>query len=124
METPSLTKCLCAFDAAAELLPSDSVDPDGPYVALDQVHLARWRGNALAQFADPNAVEVLSDALDQLDPTFTRAETGLRIDLATALAALDEHEEARAQARRAEQLATRIGSIRQQRRMKRIMAAT
>jgi hypothetical protein len=116
------TKSLRAFDTAAELLPPDSVDPDGPYVALDQAHLARWRGNALAKFADPNAVNVLSSALDRLDPTFTRAETGLHVDLTTALAAFDEREEARAQARRAEQLATRIGSLRQQRRTRRLTA--
>jgi tetratricopeptide (TPR) repeat protein len=114
---------LRAFDKAAELLPSDSTDPEGPYVALDQVHLARWRGNALAQFADPDAVGVVSGALDRLDPTFIRAETGLRVDLATALAALDEQAEARAQAKRAEQLAERIGSARQRRRM-RLLAAT
>jgi tetratricopeptide (TPR) repeat protein len=112
------SESLRAFDKAAELLPSDSIDPEGPYVALDQVHLARWRGNALAQFADPDAVGVLSGALDRLDPTFIRAETGLRVDLATALAALDERTEARAQAHRAEQLAERIGSARQRRRMR------
>ena len=81
---------LRAFDSAASLLPSDALDLDGPYVALDPVHLARWRGYALARFADPDAVDVLATALEDLDPTFTRAETALRVDLATAFAALGE----------------------------------
>jgi hypothetical protein len=104
-------------------LPADPIDPDGPYIALDSVHLARWRGNALAQFADPAAVDILSSALDGLDPTFTRAETALRVDLATALTALDEREAARNQAQRAGQLAMRIGSVRQQRRMRALVSA-
>jgi|SRR5882757_8398192 len=79
-----------AFDTAAALLPIDTVDPDGLYVALDSVHLARWHGNALARFGDPEAVGLLTSALNRLDPTFTRAETGLHVDLATALVARNE----------------------------------
>jgi hypothetical protein len=47
-----------AFDRAAELLPAGPIDPAGLYVALDPIHLARWRGNVLTQFADPDAVAV------------------------------------------------------------------
>lgn len=112
------TASLCAFDVAATLLPDDSAETDGPYVVLDPIHLARWRGHALARFADPEAVDVLSSALARLDPTFTRAETGLRVDLATALAAIGERDEARAQAEHAGRLAALIGSARQQRRMR------
>ncbi len=114
---------LRAFDSAASLLPSGARDVDGPYVALDPVHLARWRGYALARFADPDAVDVLATALVDLDPTFARAETALRVDLATALAALDERTEARAQAAHAGRLAAEIGSTRQQRRMRSLAAA-
>ncbi|MBV8994600.1 MAG: hypothetical protein JO287_13085 [Pseudonocardiales bacterium] len=116
-------RSLRAFDQAAELLLPDPVDPDGPYVALDAVHLGRWRGNALAQLADADAIEVLSSALDELDPSFTRAETALRVDLATALAARHERDEAQLQAHRATELAARIGSVRQQRRMKALAPA-
>lgn len=110
-------ECLHAFDTAETLLPDDTADPDGPYIALDSVHLARWRGHALARCANPDAVDVLTGALNRLDPTFIRAETALRVDLATALAALDERDEARAQAEHAGRLATQIGSMRQRRRM-------
>jgi hypothetical protein len=60
---------------------------------------------------------MLTSALDGLDPTFIRAETALRVDLAIALASVNEHMEARAQAERASSLAKQIGSTRQQRRL-------
>ncbi|MEU5847275.1 hypothetical protein [Saccharopolyspora shandongensis] len=113
---------LRAFDTAAELLPAESTDPEGPYVVLDSVHLARWRGHALARFADPEAVKVLSAALDGLDASFTRAETALRVDLATAFAAVGEREAVKAQIDRAEQLASTIGSARQQQRIRTLTA--
>lgn len=105
------------FDEAADLLPTDSTQFDGPYVVLDPTHLARWRGHALARFGDAEAVTVLSDALDQLDPSFTRAEAALRVDLASALVTLGERDSARAHAAVAGQLATGIGSARQDRRI-------
>lgn len=107
-----------SFDMAADLLPSDTADPGGPYVALNPVHLARWRGHALARLGEPQAVDVLSGALDQLDPTFTRAETSLRVDLATALCSAGEYDEARRQVRYAEHLAQDIGSARQRHRIR------
>ncbi|MBA0126726.1 hypothetical protein H0B56_14330 [Haloechinothrix sp. YIM 98757] len=106
-----------AFDQAHALLPRDLGDTEGPYVALDPIHLARWRGNALARTSNLGATDVLSTALRQLDPTFTRAETALHADIATAYTALTDHERAAYHARRAEQLATEIGSTRQQRRI-------
>jgi hypothetical protein len=108
---------LRAFDRAAALLPVDTTDPNDPYVALDSVHLARWRGHALARCGEPEAVDVLTGALEDLDSTFIRAATALRVDLAIALAALDERHEARAEAARACRLAQQIGSVRQQSRM-------
>ncbi|MEU8633247.1 hypothetical protein AB0C38_13830 [Amycolatopsis sp. NPDC048633] len=110
-----------AFDRAEGLLPTDVSAVDGPYVALDPVHLARWRGHALARVGEPDAVDVLSTALSRLDLTFTRAETGLRVDLATAFFAMGECVEGRAHAQRARALAVEIGSVRQQRRIARLV---
>ncbi|REH42552.1 hypothetical protein BCF44_11046 [Kutzneria buriramensis] len=112
------SESLCAFDEAEILLPADSTSADGPYVVLDSIHLARWRGHALARFGDASAVDVLSGALDRLDPSFTRAATALHVDLATAFAVLGEHAEARIQACRAVELADQIGSKRQKRRLR------
>lgn len=81
-------------------------------MALNLVHLARWRGHALARFADPSAIDVLTGALDQLDPTFTRGEAALRVDLAIALSALNESAEAHIQANYARSLAVQVGSFR------------
>lgn len=114
------TACLNTYDIAFALLSGDTTTANGPYVALDAVHLARWRGHALARLHDRNAVDVLTSALNQLDPTFTRAETALRVDLATALTAAGERDEARAHADLADTLAREIGSNRQRRRLRAI----
>ncbi len=116
------TASLHAFDRAAELLPSDPA-VERPYVALDTVHLARWRGHALARFGDPHAITVLTDALNRLDPSFVRAETALRVDLATAHAANGDRDEARDHAAHAAQLAAQVGSARQRRRLASLQAA-
>jgi hypothetical protein len=108
---------LHAFDQAAALLSAEVSNSDGPYVVLDPVHLARWRGHALARVGEPEATEVLSTALSRLDLTFTRAETALRVDLATAFAAMGEHEQMRVHLVRAKRLAGEIGSVRQLRRI-------
>lgn len=109
---------LRAFDDAHVLLPTERPDRSGPYVALCPVHLARWRGHALARVGAPEAVTVLTSALNQLDPTFTRAETALRIDLAIALTATREQDGANSHLTRAQAIARDIGSARQQRRIK------
>jgi hypothetical protein len=116
------TASLHAFDRAADLLPDDPAD-DRPYVALDPVHLARWRGHALARFGHPDAITVLTDALDRLDPTFVRAETALRVDLATAHAANGDQDEARTHAHHAALLAAQVGSARQRRRISTLLPA-
>jgi hypothetical protein len=115
------TASLHAFDRAARLLPDGPTD-ERPYVALDLVHLARWRGHALARFGDPDATVVLTDALNRLDPSFVRAETALRVDLAIALAASGHRDEARTQADHAARLARQVGSARQRRRIKTLLA--
>jgi tetratricopeptide (TPR) repeat protein len=109
---------LRAFDAAEELLPVDPIDPTLPFLFLENVHLDRWRGHALAGLGDAEAVGVLAGALDRLDPTFTRAETSLRVDLVVALIATGEQRRAHTHAERAERLAIEIGSVRQRRRMR------
>ncbi|SFW63178.1 hypothetical protein [Amycolatopsis australiensis] len=114
--------CLRAFDRAAGLLPHDTTLADGPYVALDPIHLARWRGHALARIGESEAVKVLPAALSRLDPTFTRAETALRVDLATAFLRMGEREEGQAHANRARALAVQIGSARQKRRVDRLQS--
>lgn len=108
---------LHAFDTATDMLTSDPSEQEGPYVALDATHLARWRGHALARFGAPEAVDVLTTALDKLDSSFARAETSLRVDLATTLALVGEPRMAEPHTARAKQLATNIGSLRQQRRL-------
>ncbi len=110
------TASLHAFDHAAQLLPSIPTD-EKPYVALDAVHLTRWRGHALARFGYPDAITVLTEALTQLDSTFVRAETALRVDLATAHATNGARDETRIQADHAAKLAAQVGSARQRRRI-------
>jgi hypothetical protein len=112
------TASLHAFDRATELLPSDPTN-ERPYVALDTVHLARWRGHALARFSDPDAITTLT----RLDPSFVRAETALRIDLAIALATSGDQDEARTHADRARSLAGELGSTRQRRRLQTLRAS-
>ena len=116
------TASLRAFDQAAELL-SDGPADERPYVALDPVHLARWRGHALSRFGHPDAITVLTDALNRLDRSFVRAEAALRIDLATALAAGGNQNKASEHARRAHTLAAELGSIRQRRRLQTLAAS-
>jgi hypothetical protein len=116
LSSPSLH----AFDQAETLLADNTPDSGDPYMALDSVHLARWRGHALARSDAHDAVAVLSDCLEKLDPTFTRAETALRVDLASAFAVLNEQPEAAEQTNKAADLAAKIGSVRQQRRLARI----
>lgn len=108
---------LRAFDAAERLLPYGFAVVERPYVVLDAAHLSRWRGHALARVGEREAVDVLSSALRQLDPTFARAETSLRVDLAAALVARGECDQALAHFDRAHSLAAGIGSERQRRRI-------
>lgn len=112
---------LHAFDHAAHLLTGDSTEGK-PYVALDTVHLDRWRGHALARFGAPDAITVLTDALSQLDPTFVRAATALRVDLATAHTVSGDKDEARQHADHAARLAEHLGSARQRRRIRALLS--
>ncbi|WP_243790171.1 hypothetical protein [Saccharopolyspora gloriosae] len=112
-----------ALDEADRLLPEGSGDgdPDLPFLALNGVHLARWRGHCLARLGADEAVFDLQSALDGLGGgDFRRAEAGLRIDYALALKARGEEVEARKHAKRAEELAGNTGSARQRARIERL----
>ena len=85
--------------------------------ARHDAHLARWRGNCLLHFGDPSTITDLTTALAGMDGTFTRAEAGLRCDLAAALHVSGEREEARGHLAHAAELAQLTGSARQHRRI-------
>ncbi|MFD9704339.1 hypothetical protein [Lentzea sp. NPDC059081] len=110
------SKCLEAFDDAARYMP-DSDDGETPYLVFDSTHLSRWRGNALARLGAREAIDVLTDVLDRLDSSFTRAETTLRIDLAQVFTATGEKDAAAVHAERARLLSAQVGSIRQRKRL-------
>lgn len=110
---------LRAFDEAAAAMTSVRA-PSGsgePYVGLDDVHLARWRGHALARIGDPEAVPVLTGALRDHDAEFTRAEAALRVDLSFAHIAAGDVLAADSQRRAALAVADAVGSVRQRRRL-------
>jgi hypothetical protein len=114
------TECRRALDKAAAALPVDRTDPALPFIFLSDEHFDRWRGNCLARLGDPSAIEHLIAALTVMDASFARAEAGLRCDLAQAMIIRGEFDEAQVHARRARQLATRVGSVRQRRRVERL----
>lgn len=76
------------------------------------MHLVRCRDHALARLGNTEALDLLANALEQLDPTFTRATTALHVDLALAYLQRNEHGGARVHARRAAETADGIGSRR------------
>jgi tetratricopeptide (TPR) repeat protein len=109
---------LHAFDNALALLPDTPTRlADGPYLALDAAHLTRWRGHALASSGHPDAITVLTDALDKHDTEFARAEAGLRTDLVLAYIAGGERDAARQHLAAARQMANAVGSARQRDRL-------
>ena len=108
---------LRAFDEADDLLRVQTGKGSWPYVALDAVHLARWRGHILARLRESEAITVLTDALSHLDPTFVRAQVALRADVAIALKCNDMAEDACRESARVRALLDGIGSERQLRRL-------
>lgn len=106
------------LDLADRSLPADPAETAAlPYIALGPGHLARWRGNILARLGDTDATRDLGDALDQMDPSFTRAGASLRCDLAAAMLAQHDRAEARRHAAEGRALARQAGSVRQRRRL-------
>jgi len=112
---------LRAFDDAQALLPADPVDPALPFVFLGGSHLDRWRGNALAQVGDAEAIDQLTGALAELPTSWVRARAGLLVDLAYAYAAAGNRDAAISHAREARAIARQINSDRQLRRLDRLL---
>ena len=110
--------CRRALDLAAAEVGLGPTGDELPYVALNETHLARWRGNCLVPFGDPRAADELQTALSAMDGSFTRAEAGLRCDLAAALYVRGDGDEARRHLTRATELAQLTGSARQRRRIR------
>lgn len=110
--------CRTALDHAAQEVGYGPAGEDLPYLALNETHLARWRGNCLVTFGDPQTADDLSAALADMDDSFTRAEAGLRCDLAAALHVRGEQDEAKLHLKRAKELAQVTGSARQRRRIR------
>jgi tetratricopeptide (TPR) repeat protein len=111
---------LRAFGDADTLMPSDPADPNFPFIFLGPAHLARWRGHALAELGDHHATSILAQALNDLDPTFTRAQAALHTDLATIHTKHGNNEQARQYHQNAWRLATHIGSTRQKTRLRKL----
>ena len=111
------TTCRKALDYAADEINCGACGDDLPYIVLNEAHLARWRGNCLVSFGDPETADELNAALDAMDGSFTRAQAGLHCDLAAALHVRGEQEQARRHLKRARELAQVTGSASQRRRI-------
>ncbi|MEU1413704.1 helix-turn-helix transcriptional regulator [Streptomyces sp. NPDC005731] len=114
--------CRRALERATQCLPpgEEARDPDMLSIFLNEGHLTRWRGNALALIGDDEAVSDLYTALETADPTFIRASAGLRCDLAQAHMARGEYDQAHEHLRQARLIASRTGSVRQRRRVEQL----
>ncbi|WP_328399443.1 helix-turn-helix domain-containing protein [Streptomyces sp. NBC_00390] len=114
--------CRRALDKADAVLPAgvEARDADMLSIFLNGGHLARWRGNALALLGDDEALGSLYTALNEADPTFIRATSGLRCDLAQAHLAREEHAQAQEHLQQARLLANRTGSVRHRRRIEQL----
>ncbi|MFF4013958.1 XRE family transcriptional regulator [Streptomyces sp. NPDC001843] len=115
-------ECRRALENATRCLPpgDEARDPDMLSIFLNEGHLTRWRGNALALIGDDEAVGNLYAALDTADPTFIRASAGLRCDLAQAHLARGEYDQAHEHLRQARLVANRTGSVRHRRRIEQL----
>ena len=103
--------CQRALDSAAHALPAgdEPRDPEMPSIFLNESHLTRWRGNALALVGEDSAVLDLRAALESLDSSFTRARAGVHCDLAQAHAFRGEYDEAARQIKEARRLGEQNG---------------
>ena len=115
------TECLERFDEAERHLPRESANYAGPYLVLDINHLARWRGHSTSRSEHGNPVSLLQGVLELLDPTFARAESALRVDLAAAMAEAGETRNASEQLAIAKNIAADIGSMRQLKRINNLL---
>ncbi|MCQ8190625.1 XRE family transcriptional regulator [Streptomyces rugosispiralis] len=115
-------ECRQALELAMRHLPAgeDARDPDMLSIFLNEGHLTRWRGNALALIGDAEAVDSLYAALETTDPTFIRPSAGLHCDLAQAHLARGEHDQAQKHLRQAQLVASRTRSVRHRRRIEQL----
>jgi len=113
-------RALRLMDTAESALPSPDED-DVPFLMLDLVHLARWRGHCLALGGASDARDYLTLAAAGEGDSL-RAAAGRHADLAHALETAGERDAAGAEAMVALDLARRCGSIRQARRMRQLLA--
>lgn len=116
----ALEECERGFEEALRHLPTDHQDPELPYLMLSDAHLGRWRGNVLAKLGHSGAVDQLYAALPSTHAGSARAEASLRTDLAFALTAIGDHDEAQVQAKQARELIDLLGSVRLRRRLARL----
>ncbi|WP_193374784.1 hypothetical protein [Nocardiopsis baichengensis] len=114
-----LAACHERLGQAERVMPADDLlrDPDMPSIFLTSAHLTRWREHTLALAGDDQAVTDLYGVLEAMDPTFTRAEAGVRSNLAHAHLVRKEYAEAMSQLQKARLLANRTGSVRHRRRI-------
>jgi len=107
-----------ALERSSAVLPAgpEDRDPDMVSIFLNEAHLTRWHGNVLAILGEADAMGSLYAALDVMDPSFVRAQAGLRCDLAHAHLTRGEYDQAQDHLRQARLLASRTGSARQRRR--------
>ena len=83
------------------------------------MHLARWHGNVLARQGDVAAVDHLYSAVNAPDQSL-RAKAALHTDLAYALTAAGDRDQAQRHLIQADGFATRAGSARQRRRVRQL----
>jgi tetratricopeptide (TPR) repeat protein len=112
---------LRAFDQAGALLTSDAIEPALPFLFLGGAHLDRWRGNALSELGEAEAIAQLTGALPRLPGDFNRARAGMLVNLAIAYAAAGDRESALDYSRQARRLASQIKSDRQLSRLTRVV---
>ncbi|RKT53014.1 hypothetical protein C8E97_1558 [Saccharothrix australiensis] len=113
-------EALRAFDDAHTPMPNDPLDPEMPFLLLNDGHLTRWRGSALLRLGDHDAINELEAAAQKLESTpasAIRGQTGMFVDLAFAYAAAGDSRMAVEYARKARRLAAQIGSDRQRQRL-------
>jgi transcriptional regulator with XRE-family HTH domain len=113
-----------SFDAAQHLIPGGpyAVEDDMPFIVLNHAQLSRWRGNAFAQLGSAAAIDDLRVALEGEATVSHRAAASLRCDLALALARAGELDEARLHAIEARRLARTAGSVRQRKRIEKLIS--
>lgn len=103
--------------SAERTLPAPGDEALTPYLRLDDVNLARWRGHILTQLRDDAAPGDLLESLSSIRGKYGRAEAGLLVDLATVALRCGDKDAGAQHIRAAERISTLTGSQRQLRRL-------